>query len=758
MQPFNDSFRRNFRPLLAFIGGATLEPERKPGDFTAKDHAYYAGETVAKQVVIVNDRTDRDLKGRYEWRVTQGGKVVASGEGAAEVRLGEIAHWPFRFVAPPATARTDLRIELKVTEGNETVGDDALDLQVYPPPKAAPAAEPLALLDTSDGRTGKALKAAGVPFVPVTSAAELATRHSIVVGQGALPEVAATLANLETAGRLAQGVNVLVLAQPPCALLNLIHEPAYERYVWPRDAGHPVLAGIGAEELANWRGASAMCAAYPPPDPATMNSPHYPGLKWHWGNRGIASTYPLRKPTYGNFRLLADDGFDLTLSPLIEWLDGPSRIVLCQLDVAERAGTDPVATELLRRLCAYVGAAEPPAWRAATYMGSEAGRKYLAPHLMQDSARVPAEGVIVSDGDVAPAQRGVLLAHADGGGTVLLVNPSVESLKGLGLQAEEQKVWHAALPEGDWPLLAGVSPADLYWRDERSAPVLTNLPAGSRATNPAVIAEIPHGRGRLVVWTVGTTLYDDLLTAYENNRWNTHRAYYAKTSNQDKIHRALSLILTNLGVQMRHPQLAVFRGEYGQNSRVANPMFRIALPEWRFRIDPDDVGKAQGWERPEADDTAWKALRAPGFWQDQGITDDNPKWQYDDPTMKHPYNGVAWYRVRVTIPEVLRGRELYFDADCIDDYDGVYLNGALIGQTGKETPNWWSVPRHYRLPADAIRFGAENTLAVRVTDTAGSGGFGGKQPPRIQAPASPDAFSPYLAGLSDYDINAFHNW
>jgi hypothetical protein len=114
--------------------------------------------------------------------------------------------------------------------------------------------------------------------------------------------------------------------------------------------------------------------------------------------------------------------------------------------------------------------------------------------------------------------------------------------------------------------------------------------------------------------------------------------------------------------------------------------------------------------------------------------------------------------VRVTVPEALRGRDLYFDADAIDDYDEVYFNGEVIGRTGKETPNYWSVPRHYELPADAIRFGAENALAVRVTDTGGGGGFAGKQPPRIQAPAPAGSFSPYLAGLSDYDINAFHNW
>ncbi|MBM3501511.1 MAG: hypothetical protein FJX74_22890, partial [Armatimonadetes bacterium] len=721
-QPFHESFRRNFQPLLAFIGGATLEPERTLGDFTAKDHAYYAGETIAKQVVIVNDRTDRDLRGRYAWRAMQAAAEVARGDGAADVGRGEIARLPLRFVAPPATVRTDLRIELKVTEGNETVGDDSLDVRVYPRAKPSPAVEPVALLDTSDGRTGAALAAAGVAFEPVTSAAQLVDRRCVVVGQGALPQVTPVLAQLETSGRLAQGMNLLVLAQPPCPLLNLIHEPTYERYAWPRDPSHPVIAGLTADELANWRGASEMCAAYPPTDPRTLNAPHYPGLKWHWGNRGIVSTYPFRKPAYGNFRVLADDGFDLVLSPLMEWLEGSSRLVLCQFDLTERAGADPVATGLLRELCAYVASAPAPTWHAATYVGSEAGRECLAPHLMQDSARVPDDGVIASDGALEPAQRDTLLAHADRGGTALLVNPTVEALQALGLQAEEQKVWRALAPDGDWPLLAGVSPSDLYWRDERPAPVLTDLPAGSRATTPAVIAETPRGKGRLVVWTVSAGQYDDRLTAGENNRWNTHRAYYAKTANHDKIHRALTLILTNLGVRMRHPRLALFTGEYGQNGRVANALFRVELPEWRFRTDPDDVGKAQGWERPDADDAAWQTLRAPGMWQDQGITDDNPRWQYDDPSMKRPYNGVAWYRVRVTVPEVLRGRDLYFDADSIDDYDEVYFNGERIGQTGKETPNWWSVPRHYRLPVDAIHFGAENALAVRVTDTAGSGG------------------------------------
>jgi len=759
-QPYHDAFKRNCAPLLAFIGGATLEPERKLGEFTSKDHAYYTGEAIAKEVVVVNDRTDRDLDGRYEWQVVDPpGKLRDNGRGVVKAASGDIVRLPFSFTAPPATARTDLTLKLSVLEGDREVAADSLELEVYPRPDGSLAMQPVALLDTSDGKTAAALRAAGIRFAKATSAADLAGKRSLVVGQGAMAEsAAAVLADLERRGALEQGASILVLAQPPCALLNLIFEPTYERYVWPRDGSHPVIAGLRPQELANWRGASAMAPAYAKPDPKTMNAPHYPGLKWHWGNRGIVATYPLRKPTYGNFRVLADNGFDLVLSPLLEWLEGPSRIVLCQMDVVDRAGADPVATELLRRLCAYVSTAPTPAWKPATYMGSERGRAYLAPHQIVDSARVPDDGVIVSDGVLPPERRASLSTFMERGGTLFVVNPDLQALQAFGLAAKEQKVGHVLPPQGDGPLLAGVSPSDLYWREERTAPVLTNLPPGAKASSPAVVADIPRGKGRLIFWTLDASLYDDLLTAYENNRWNTHRAYYAKTSNHDKIHRALSLILTNLGVRMRHPRLAVFLGEYGQNNRTPNPMFHIALPQWGFSTDPHDVGRGQAWEKPEWDDSGWRTLQAPGMWQDQGITEDNPNWQYEDPLMRHPYNGVAWYRVKVVIPETLRGPDLYFHADTIDDYDQTYLNGRLIGQTGKETPNWWVVPRHYKLPADLVRFGVENTLAIRVTDTGGSGGINGRQSPSIEVPAPPDAFSPYLENLSNYDINAFHNW
>lgn len=63
-----------------------------------------------------------------------------------------------------------------------------------------------------------------------------------------------------------------------------------------------------------------------------------------------------------------------------------------------------------------------------------------------------------------------------------------------------------------------------------------------------------------------------------------------------------------------------------------------------------------------------------------------------------PYDGDAWYRIQLEIPESWRGRTLYFDADLIDDLDWVWFNGNLIGHTGEDTPNYWTARRLYRIP------------------------------------------------------------
>ena len=57
-----DAMYRNNMPLLAYIGG-------KPQRFTSKDHIFYSGEAILKQLIIINNsRADVDCQ--YQWEIT----------------------------------------------------------------------------------------------------------------------------------------------------------------------------------------------------------------------------------------------------------------------------------------------------------------------------------------------------------------------------------------------------------------------------------------------------------------------------------------------------------------------------------------------------------------------------------------------------------------------------------------------------------------------------------------------------------------
>ncbi len=75
---------------------------------------------------------------------------------------------------------------------------------------------------------------------------------------------------------------------------------------------------------------------------------------------------------------------------------------------------------------------------------------------------------------------------------------------------------------------------------------------------------------------------------------------------------------------------------------------------WKFRLDPEDVGVAEGWFAQELDDT----VRLPG------TTDENRRGIKKDESCIDRlsrvwfWKGPAWYQRRVTIPETWRGKRI----------------------------------------------------------------------------------------------------
>jgi sialate O-acetylesterase len=139
--------------------------------------------------------------------------------------------------------------------------------------------------------------------------------------------------------------------------------------------------------------------------------------------------------------------------------------------------------------------------------------------------------------------------------------------------------------------------------------------------------------------------------------------------------------------------------------------YEAARVEWERQYvtqDPGNKGEAQGYAKPERETGSWKRMKLPQLWESAGLDVD----------------GVIWFRREVEVPAAWAGKDLTLKLGAIDDFDTTYFNGERVGSTGPDTPNAWMAPRLYRVPGSLVRAG-RNTLAVRVFDRVGGGGFVG---------------------------------
>lgn len=147
---------------------------------------------------------------------------------------------------------------------------------------------------------------------------------------------------------------------------------------------------------------------------------------------------------------------------------------------------------------------------------------------------------------------------------------------------------------------------------------------------------------------------------------------------------------------------------------------KVVFPTAMFSIGDDAE-----WSTPDFDDSQWNTVKTSYSWEQQGYN----------------YNGFAWYRMRFLLPTEMIDKSYYKDwlniyMAKVDDADETYLNGKLIGKTGSfpgDPEGYGSAfyaERNYKVAVDdpAIRWGAENVIAVRVYDGDGIGGIGNGVP------------------------------
>ncbi len=139
---------------------------------------------------------------------------------------------------------------------------------------------------------------------------------------------------------------------------------------------------------------------------------------------------------------------------------------------------------------------------------------------------------------------------------------------------------------------------------------------------------------------------------------------------------------------------------------------------WRFSNTLDTPEAAN----PEFDDAAWQTVRVPHDWAIAGPFDRENDLQtlaiWEDGEEKPsphtartgalPHVGVGWYRRRFHLPKSFAARRIQVEFDGVMSQAAVFVNGAEVGRR----------PYGYISFAfditDAVRFDAENLLAVRV--------------------------------------------
>ncbi|MDP6777888.1 MAG: hypothetical protein QGI83_14105, partial [Candidatus Latescibacteria bacterium] len=285
-----EALYRNNLPLLAYIGG-------KPDRFTSKDHLFYPGEIVEKQIVVVNNSRET-VTAECEWSFDL--PDSQNGTASVTVATGDQERIPLRLDLPSGLAPGDYAVSAVVTFSTGEVQRDTFDVQVLARKRPEKPAGPIALYDP-EGETGSLLESLGIAYEPVASDGDLTGCEVLVIGKDALT-VDGPGPDLR---RVREGMKVVVFEQASDVLEQRLGFRVTEygiRNVFRRIPDHPLLAGLEEDHLRDWRGEATILPprlAYEIGEKGTP-SVQWCGIEvtraWRCGNRGHVASVLIEKP------------------------------------------------------------------------------------------------------------------------------------------------------------------------------------------------------------------------------------------------------------------------------------------------------------------------------------------------------------------------------------------------------------------------------------------------------------------------------
>ncbi len=713
--PAGRAVRANNQPTLAYIAGAP--------SFYDKDHLFYSGQTVNKQVVVINDTRQAQ---KYELTITAsvGGKQITEIRRSAAAQVGQNVFEKIAFDLPASISDevVDGRIELRATIGSAKHAD------VFPFRVHARSPEFQAQCTVYDpiGNTRAMLQALGYDSMDWTT--DSSSKH-VIIGREVLSRGKALPSDL--AGFVRDGGRVLVMQQDPqwlrgCGWRVSRH---VERRAWPVLKDHPVTGGLTGEDLRDWSGSGTLVAER---DEVTNGQSPVPPFGWRWGNRGSVSSGAIEKPHHAGWTPLIECGFDLQYTPLMELRHGRGLIVWCQLDLEDNVtADDPVARRIATRLVDYVRADrdDPIARRPAVYLGDQTHAKLLsAMGLSFDRAErldvdQPSLAIIGPGAKVTDEQ---LKAFGDQGGNVLFLGlPSGDAPLGVKIaptpavpkfkpgRFDRHSVYNLALPEElkklfcgatevpDWPEAAGISVSEVRIRTYVQADIVSD---GAETGANGLLARKPLGRGVAIFCQMDPTDFDVEAEPYLRfTRWRQRRA--------------IAQLLSNLGATFEAD--AAMIAPSPTRLPLAGDMWKIKLTDklppvagWPNRLKSRPMTElAERLVKVGVDDSDWQQVRVPDAWSSYGS-----QWR--------DMEGEAVYRRSINLPRHWAGQDLVLELgrfvankQTLRDQDDTFFNGQQVGSGS----DYW-VDRSYVVPGKLVQPGA-NLLSIRLASKIGGGGI-----------------------------------
>ena len=731
------TIRDSFRPLKIFLGGRT-------DDFTNKDHAFFSGEQFEKSIVIVNDRTTSE-KLRFRWEFLVAGKVIATGSPSTTVEPGGILKLPIALTAPEVAERTEALLKLEVYRDGFADSTDNLAIQIFPKHRPVKFRNISAGLYDPVGKTAAMLRKAGFPFHSVSNLEEALNYRLLIIGQHALGNhIPEFLQQLENSGEIQRGRKILFFEQKECNLGNFVFESPSYRNAFIRRPDSLLVRGLKDEDFHDWRGASDTVPAFVL---SQEHSPHYPRSKWKCGNGGIVAGNVIRKPSYGNFTTIVDCGFNLMFAALMELRMKHGLVLFCQLDVTSRYGKDPVATSLVDNMLTEMGKPNLPIpTQKVAYLGDSQNIRLLQRMGMQfDILKGKSRWELNRNYQVIILGKNILSeagkkefqnAFSQKFHYLYIALPGAPlNLLPVKLKNRRISLFRASVPKQD-PTFAGIPDADLYLREARELPVLDNPQKWMVTTDPALFGRYDFPYGAVVVMNLSPD-------QVEESCWL-----------REKVSRVWNTIFNNLNIGLGR-DFRLFTSQKMRHNTKTPSVGEIVPEACGLRFDPKNEGKV-------SDTAGFVPIKLGLSWESQGHQQQNPHYTYPADTpknLKRPYDGYAWYRCTVKIPASWKGCTLRLSGGPIDDCDWTYWNGTKIGETTfQSNPKCYQTKRDYPIPEKLVKFGAENTLVIRVFDRWGEGGVTGPLTVIAEEANATDSWSPYIDKLDFYDVDAFHNW